>query len=163
MAGDDIAAWSDFGVGVIGASAALTGLLFVAVSINLQRILAYPALPARAGQTLVFLAAPVILAMLLLVPEQSTTALGLELVVLGALVGLVLLALSRSRTGQERIGSYLLSRLVPSLVFSLAILVAGLTLLLGGPGGLRWLLPAVMVAIVAGLLNAWVLLVEILR
>jgi hypothetical protein len=41
--------WSDFGVGVTGAAAALAGLVFVAVSINLSEILKYRNLPGRAG------------------------------------------------------------------------------------------------------------------
>ena len=45
-------AWHDFFMGTIGAAAALTGLLFVAISINLQQILRYPHLPGRAAGTL---------------------------------------------------------------------------------------------------------------
>ena len=37
----------------MAASAALTGLIFVAVSINLQRILAFPSLPRRGGMILI--------------------------------------------------------------------------------------------------------------
>lgn len=48
--------WSSFSVGVLGGAATLVGLLFVAVSINLQRILEIEGLPTRAGQTLLFLA-----------------------------------------------------------------------------------------------------------
>ncbi|SNS82262.1 hypothetical protein SAMN04488107_3903 [Geodermatophilus saharensis] len=45
-------AWHDLAVAAVGATAALTGLLFVAVSTNLDRILAFPTLPRRAAATL---------------------------------------------------------------------------------------------------------------
>lgn len=40
--------WTDLYVASAGASAALTGLLFVAVSVNIQDFLEYAGLPARA-------------------------------------------------------------------------------------------------------------------
>lgn len=43
------------------------------------------------------------------------------------------------------------------------VIAAGIALLAGGGGGLYWLVPAVVIAILAGLLNGWVPLVEILR
>ncbi len=43
------AGWETFFVAEVGAAAALTGLLFVAVSINLTKVLAFPQLPGRAG------------------------------------------------------------------------------------------------------------------
>ena len=46
------AEWHDLFVAIAGAAAALTGLLFVAVSINLKQILAFPTLPTRAAETL---------------------------------------------------------------------------------------------------------------
>ena len=45
--------WSDFATIAGSASGALTGLLFVAVSINRDRVTAHPALRSQAGQTLV--------------------------------------------------------------------------------------------------------------
>ena len=45
--------WANFALVVGGASAALTGPLFVAVSFNARRIAEHPALRASAGQTLV--------------------------------------------------------------------------------------------------------------
>jgi hypothetical protein len=49
-------AWHDFFMGTIGAAAALTGLLFVAISINLDEVLKHPQLPGRAAGTLGILA-----------------------------------------------------------------------------------------------------------
>ena len=40
--------WTDFFVAQVGATAALEGLVIVAVSINLKQILAYAHLPGRA-------------------------------------------------------------------------------------------------------------------
>jgi ribonuclease VapC len=47
--------WSDLFVASAGASAALTGLLFVAVSVNIEQILGFSGLPERALQTLLLL------------------------------------------------------------------------------------------------------------
>ena len=77
--------WSDLFVATAGAAAALTGLLFVAVSINLDRILSFPGLPNRALATLVLLLGATIVSILGLAPGQSTTALGIELLVVGLL------------------------------------------------------------------------------
>jgi hypothetical protein len=42
-------------------------------------------------------------------------------------------------------------------------LVAGVSLLLGAGGGRYWLVPGVVLCLVVAVLDAWVLLVEILR
>jgi modulator of FtsH protease len=76
------ALWSDFAVAVVGAAAALTGLLFVAVSVNVERILA-AALTSRSASTMIFFAIPLLVGTLLLVPEQSPGVLGLELIATG--------------------------------------------------------------------------------
>ena len=75
--------WTDPFVAAAGASAALTGLVFVAVSINIQEILRLPGVPDRALATLMLLLGAVVISLLPLIPDQSGTALGIELVVVG--------------------------------------------------------------------------------
>jgi hypothetical protein len=57
-----MADWSNFFVAEVGAAAALTGLIVVAVSINLTRILSFEQLPARAGESLVILISALLIA-----------------------------------------------------------------------------------------------------
>jgi hypothetical protein len=157
--------WTDFGVAAAGATATLAGLLFVAVSINIQRILQYPSLPNRAAQTLILFAMPLLVGLLLLVPSQPGALLAWELIVIGAFVGTFLLATDFrvTRTEQETNFTWLISRIVPAIVTCGCLVVAGATFLARAGGGLYWLVPSVLAAIVFGLVNAWVLLVEILR
>jgi modulator of FtsH protease len=83
--------WHDMFVAMAGAAAALTGLIFVAVSINLERVLKFPALPPRAVETLSILVGLLVLSVFVLIPGQSLTALGAEILVLGVILGTALL------------------------------------------------------------------------
>ena len=163
--GYSASAWTDFAVAVAGAAAALSGLLFVAVSINLSRILAFPNLPARAGQTLIMLTTPLVVALLVLIPDQRRDVLGVELLVGAALLVPALAWLNRpsTRSVEENRVSYAASRIVPAVLVVGFLATAGISLLAMAGGGLYWIAPAVVIAIVAGLGNAWVLLVEIQR
>jgi hypothetical protein len=69
--------------GAAVAAAALTGLLFVSLSINLQQILKQVWLPRRAGLTVMLLFETLVIAILGLVPGQPPVALGVELLGLG--------------------------------------------------------------------------------
>jgi hypothetical protein len=75
----EAAEWSDLFVASAGASAALTGLLFVAVSINIERILGFDGLPERALETLTLLLGVVVVSVVGLIPGQTRTASGVEL------------------------------------------------------------------------------------
>lgn len=67
--------WHDLFVMVGGAAAALAGLIFVAVSLNHEHILAAPVLPPLAAQTLSVLIGLVLLCAIGLTPGQSRIAL----------------------------------------------------------------------------------------
>jgi len=157
--------WTDFGVGVAGASAALAGLVFVAVSINLSKILEYRNLPGRAALTLILFVTPLIVGILLLVPGQPGAALGGELIFVGVVIGgFELLTNQRAgRSDKETKLTWVLVRFLPPIVSCGGVALAGVTLLAQAGGGLYWLVPSVLAAFVFGLVNAWVLLVEIQR
>ena len=63
--------WEPFLLAQVGASAALTGLVFVALSINLGRIIEHRYLVGRAGEAVVLLVLPVIVGLILLVPTTN--------------------------------------------------------------------------------------------
>jgi modulator of FtsH protease len=78
----DVAEWHEMFVAAAGAAAALAGLVFVAVSINVERILSFHGLPERALQTILLLLAAVVVSLVSLIP-QSIEALAVELLVVG--------------------------------------------------------------------------------
>jgi hypothetical protein len=156
--GFDIPAWSNYGVAIVSGAAALTGLLFVAVSVNSSWFWSSKAMRGRAGQALVLFTVPLVTGLLLLVPGQSTTALGIEIVVFGLLAGRVLLALGSERVKDEPRSIVLLDRLSPRMVIATVLIIAGVSLIAGRFGGLYWLMSAHVCALLTGLLNAWVFL-----
>jgi hypothetical protein len=157
--------WHDLFVASAGASAALLGLLFVAVSINLERILAYDGLPERALETLLLLLGVLIVAIVGLIPAESTVALGLELLVVGSIAAAIILRLPAAHaeeTGKEPV-SWRFSRIGIRLMGTVPLVLGGLSVLLEAGGGLYWIAAGIVLAIVGAVANAWVLLVEILR
>jgi modulator of FtsH protease len=161
--GYDIAAWHELFGAEVGAAAALAGLLFVAISINLTRILAIAHLASRAGTGLAILVAVLVLSTLALVPGITDDWLGTGILVVAIAVWIAPTSrLIRQRRGDRPlwrfIGDHALTQasLVPSIV-------GGVTLIAGSGGGLYWLVPAVAFSFVTAALNAWVLLVEIMR
>ena len=79
--------WKELFLAEVGASAALGGLLFVAVSINLDRILALRGLPGVAGAAIVLLVGVLVVSTFALVPGQPRWVLGAELVTVGSRSG----------------------------------------------------------------------------
>jgi hypothetical protein len=101
--------WSDLFVAAAGAAAALAGLLFVAISINVERILALPGIPERAIEAILILLGVVVVSVLCLAPEIGRETLGWLLLAEGAVLVLVVAALStrsqRRPGGARRRGS----------------------------------------------------------
>lgn len=152
------AEWESFGVMIGGASGALTGLLFVAVSLNAARIARHRALRASAAQTLVLFLIPLVVSAALLVPGQPDWALGSELIVagLGASVSLVVTGQRRqalSPADEFLVGIF--DHRGTNVIVMLLFVAAGVLLVSGRDAGLYLLLPASLIAFISGVLNAW--------
>jgi hypothetical protein len=155
--------WHEFFVGTIGAAAALTGLLFVAISINLEQILKYPQLPGRAAATLGMLVSALVVSGLALAPGQSRRALGIEVacVAVVAAVQAVWVSLGKKAPGEPL--TWQIEHLATLLLPSVAMIVGGVSLVAAAGGGFYWVMAAILFAFVSASINAWVLLVEIKR
>jgi modulator of FtsH protease len=156
--------WENFFVAEAGASAALAGLLFVAISINLSRILGFPGLPGRAAEAILILFFVLTIASLGLVPGQSTALFGTEILAFsacGCVCMLVLQIRDARKPEQERY--WIVARIATSQVATLPLVVAGISLLSRTGGGLYWLVPGIILSFAVALIDAWVLMIEILR
>ena len=160
----DAAEWSDLFVASAGATAALAGLLFVAVSINVERILAFRGLPERALEALLVLVAALVASVFALAPGAGHDP-GLAAAGDGRRgdrerdrprAGQPSRAARPLGPGDDRAAGALGHRTLP-------LAVGGISLIAGAGGGLYWILAGVVGAVLAAALNAWVLMIEILR
>ncbi len=163
MAAYDASQWTELLVAAAGASAALAGLVFVAVSINIEAILKLPGLPDRALLTLLLLLGVVVVSLLGLVPGQSRTALSIELLVEGIVCTVAIAVLTARSLPRDAQRSWVVGRLAVAAIGTLPFVVGGASLLAQAGGGLYWTFAGILGALVGAVMTAWVLLVEILR
>jgi hypothetical protein len=159
------AVWSAYFSVEAGASAALTGLIFVAISINLSSIVISKVLVARAAKAICTLMEVLAATTFALVPSQPLIVLGIEISGSAAIVWLAVtwaqyLASHKNPyvTWKIRVFHMTLTQLA-----SLQFIIGGISLCIGRGGGLYWLIGAALLSFTIALLDAWVLLIEIQR
>lgn len=157
--------WATFFSAELAALAALTGFVVVAISINLSRILSYPHLPTRAGEALIGPVGAITVTSLVLIPDQPAALLGAEVVAVGLVIVVAPIAFQfgawrhrREATARQRI-----TRAATNEGFNLTFVIGGAFLFAGARAGLYWIAAGDILSIIAIVLSAWVLMVEILR
>lgn len=162
--------WHEFFLAQAGAAGVLTGLVFLGVSINLEKILSDPSsgLTGRAAEALILLVAVLTVSTLLLVPGQGTMLIGVEVLAIGLatwgwVLAIYLLRLRNWRAMRSDLRGALVLRMTLGQIATLPMVAAGIAVLVGGTGGLYWLVAGTIFSILVALFGAWVLLIEINR
>ena len=163
MTAYDASEWTDLFVATAGATAALAGLLFVAISINIERILRLEGIPDRALQALIQLLGLLVFSLLALAPGQAAATLGIEVLVVALPMTAVSLGLVGRALRASGSSGWLDVRQWVVAAGTVPFVAAGISLLAESGGGLYWVLGGIVLALMGAVLNAWVLLVEILR
>lgn len=157
--------WQTFFAAEVNAAAALTGLVVVAISVNITRILEQPLLVERAVEALIALVGALVLTSLLLMPGQPPGAQAGECGLVGALMLAAPLRFQlhawRSEIPNERARP--ITRALMTGLGGAPMLVAAGLLAGGSAAGFYWAAAGLIVSLVVGVVGAWVLLVEILR
>ena len=167
--------WENFFMAEAGASAALAGLIFVGISMNLEKIMANQLfkrfLPPIALMALMVLIEVLVISSLMLIPGQPLRAQGIEVGCIGLLCWIAMTGLATFQTLQARqqtaraysawyaVASYLLLGQIPTVPF----VIAGILLLLQIESGVYWMVPGILSALPFALYIAWVLGIEIRR
>lgn len=156
----DPSRWHAFATGLAGATAALTGLVFVAVSIHLEAVLADAFHRRRAQST--FLSLPVVLgaALVLLVPNIGRHVYGVICIVVAAPLSQraarSVAVLKGRGASREQWTTWAAAALADVLLF-----VGGLGLLLHSFGGLYVVAGGLMLMAARAMTVVWVLFVTL--
>ena len=108
---------------------------------------------------LVLLVSAMVISILLLMPAQGTQTLAIEILSIATPLAAVL-AYIHFRAPHRRLFAL---RVFGGQLGSVFLIVGGVSLLAQNGGGLYWVVPAMLIAMVSAIIGAWVVLVEAAR
>lgn len=154
-------------VASVGAAGALGGLLLAAVAVNIEKIVAWPALPPRVAQTLLAIGGALIVSSFALFPDLPPAVFGWIAAVTGAVIALaglweIPVALRELPGGHITPGRAIFAACIIEIV-GLPLLVGGILLGTGTDWAISLIATGVVLSYVTTLVNGWILLIEILR
>jgi modulator of FtsH protease len=160
-----IESWDSFFVAETAAAAALLGLLFVAISINLKQVLEAGGLTDRALGALLLLLAILILGLLMAMPDQVVWMLGWETVGISAVTGIIgtLLGLRGLRQADKQYWANFFWNVVSFVGVLAVIAIGGVLMFGGGEAGFYWVAVGMCLTLVRAVSEGWIFLVEINR
>lgn len=161
---EELESWTDFNVAMVGATAALAGLVIVASSVNIAEIIKSRALTARLAAGIATLVLAIVASGLGLVPTMTPAWFGILLLV--ATIGAGVFQVQATRAIYADRDPAARARFAKSVFGFLPIgayLTAAVLVLSGHPAGLSIAAAGCILAIVTAIVVSWVALVEVLR
>lgn len=160
---DVLEGWNEFDVAMMGAAAALAGLVIVAASVNIAEIIKAASISARLAAGIAGLVLAIVGSAVGLIPGITPLAYGVTMIVFA--LGAGVFSLQAARRIYENTHPANRLKLVKSaiaFVAPAAYLIGGVLLVVGLPG-VVWFAAGAIAAIVAAVLISWIALVEVLR
>lgn len=157
--------WLSFYVASAGASAALTGLIFVSLSINILKILSNSSLIDRAFISIMLFMTALVVSLLHLIPEQSNITFGSEIIIAGVLSWLVVTKkdINIYRLKDVKFKKLYIINMAVDQVSLVPYIAGGFLTLTGCNCGEYWIASAIIFSFLKAILDSWVLLIEINR
>jgi hypothetical protein len=160
---DGVEGWTDFNVALMGAAAALVGLVIVAASVNIGRIIKSPSVSARLAAGIAGLVLAIVGAAVGLIPGITDLGYGITMLVAAILCALFSAQAARQVYANRHPANRV--KLGKSIVafFAPVAYAVGSVVLIAGIGGETWFAVGAIAAIIAAVLISWIALVEVLR
>ena len=159
-----IANWHEFFAVTAGIAATLSGLVFVAVSINLSQIISFPGFVTLALESLTQLLGAMTIAVVGLIPDQTGRLFSIETLALTCGLWIVQTCWQIQffrRLRSRRPWRWTANRFFRTQLACTPFLAAGVFLWYGRPSAMYLFVLGLLLSFVAGVANAWVLLVKI--